>query len=89
MLEIDPEALDLHRFERLTAAARDAEPAAASALLREALALWRGTPLAEFAAEPFARAEAGRLEDLRLAALEERIESDLALGRHAELDRRA
>jgi len=56
----------------------------AAGLLREALALWRGTPLAEFA-EPFARVEAARLEDLRLAALEARVEADLALGRHAEL----
>ena len=60
-------------------------PARASSLLREALALWRGPPLAEFGEEPFARVEAGRLEELRLAALEERIEADLALGRHAEL----
>ena len=51
----------------------------------EALALWRGPALAEFGEEPFARVEAARLEDLRLAALEERIEADLALGRHAEL----
>ena len=51
----------------------------------EALALWRGPPLADFAYEPFAQAEIARLEELRLAALEQRIEADLALGRHAEL----
>jgi DNA-binding SARP family transcriptional activator len=84
-IEVDPEAVDLLRFERLVADARGASPAQASSLLHEALALWRGPPLADFAEEPFARAEAGRLEDLRLAALEERIDADLALGRHAEL----
>src|SRR5262249_56557366 len=53
-------------------------------LLREALGLWRGRRLAGFA-EPFARLECGRLDDLRLAALEERIDADLALDRHAAL----
>ena len=58
---------------------------AAAAGLREALALWRGPPLAEFAHEPFAPSEAARLAELRLAALEDRIDADLALGRHGEL----
>ena len=49
------------------------------------LALWRGPPLSDFASEPFAQGEIARLEELHLAALEERIEADLALGRHAEL----
>ena len=53
-------------------------------MLREALALWRGRPLAEFD-EPFARIEGGRLEDIRLAAIEQRIEADLALGGEADL----
>ena len=57
----------------------------AASALREALALWRGAPLADFAYEPFAQAEIARLEELRLAALERRVEADLALGRHAEL----
>jgi DNA-binding SARP family transcriptional activator len=85
LLEVDPEALDLLRFERLVSAARGADPARAASLLREALALWRGPPLAEFGEEPFARIEAGRLEDLRLAALEERIDAELALGHHTNL----
>ena len=55
------------------------------AALHNALGLWRGPALAEFAFEPFAQAEIGRLESLRLAAVEERIEADLALGRHADL----
>ena len=61
---------------------RGAEPAVAAERLAEALALWRGPPLADLAGEPAAGA-AAHLEDLRLAALEERIEADLALGRHA------
>ena len=54
-------------------------------VLRAALALWRGPPLSDFASEPFAHGEIARLEELRLSALEERIEADLALGRDAEL----
>jgi DNA-binding SARP family transcriptional activator len=76
--------LDLHRFERLVAAARAEEPALAARLLREGLALWRGSPLAELD-DSFARAERARLEEQRLAALEQRVEAELALGRHAEL----
>ena len=89
VLEVEPEAVDLSRFERLVATRATPIPTRASRLLREALALWRGPALAEFDDEPFARVEAARLEELRLAALEERIEADLALGRHARADRRA
>ena len=60
------------------------EPGAAGELLGEALALWRGPALAEFS-EPFAQHEGARLEELRLAALEWRIEADLALGRHRDV----
>jgi predicted ATPase/DNA-binding SARP family transcriptional activator len=79
---------DLQRFERLAeegrrALADDAERAAE--LLREALSLWRGPALADFTFEAFAQPEIGRLEALRLAALEDRIDADLARGRHAEL----
>jgi YVTN family beta-propeller protein len=89
LLEVEPDELDLQRFERLATqghealAEGDAERAAGA--LHQALELWRGPALAEFAFEPFAQAEIGRLEDLRLAAVEERIEADLALGRHAEV----
>ena len=76
--------LDLERFERSVSGAGSAPPAEASDLLREALALWRGPPLAELDA-PFARAAGLRLEEQRLAALEQRIDADLALGRHAQL----
>ena len=57
----------------------------ASARLREALTLWRGPPLSEFAYEEFAQREIARLEELSSQVLEERIEADLALGRHADL----
>lgn len=80
--------LDLHHFERLTRAATDAhargEQEAAALRLDEALALWRGPALADLADEPFATSVIGRLEDLRLAALEQQIEAKHALGRHAE-----
>src|SRR5438132_7731928 len=89
VLQLDPEQLDVRRFERLVEAGRQAlaggPPAAAGDLLREADALWRGAPLADFPFEPFAQPEIARLEDLRLAATEDRIEAELALGRHAEL----
>src|SRR4051794_24614559 len=85
LLRVGPEELDLDRFTRLLGDAEGADPAVAAARLREALALWRGPPLADLAYEPFAQAPIARLEELRLAALELRIEADLALGCHAEL----
>ena len=88
-LEVAPERVDLHRFSRLTqegrAALEGGDPAAAEGALREALALWRGPALSDFLYEPFAQTEIARLEELRTVTLEERIEADLALGRHAEL----
>ena len=84
LIRVSDGELDLHRFERLVAAARAEEPVQAARLLREGLALWRGAPLAELS-DSFAPAERARLEEQRLAALEQRIEADLALGRHAEL----
>src|SRR5262245_10223646 len=85
LLRVGPDELDLQRFERLVDQAERAEPEIASGLLRDALALWRGPALADFAYEPFAQAAIGRLEELRLSALERRIEADLALGRAAAL----
>src|SRR5215211_2988808 len=82
---VDPTELDLSRFEQLVAEARRASPESASAKLREALSLWRGPPLADLAYEQFAQAEIARLEEMRLGAVEQRLEADLALGRHAEL----
>jgi len=85
VLRLEPDELDLRRFERLVDQAERAEPEVAAGLLRDALALWRGPALADFAYEPFAQAAIGRLEELRLTVLERRIESDLALGRAAAL----
>jgi len=85
MLRVDPERFDLARFERLTAEARGAEPRERAEKLRAALALWRGPALEDLAFEPFARDEVGRLEEARLAALEQRIEADLELGSAGEL----
>jgi YVTN family beta-propeller protein len=89
VLRVPAERLDARRFEALLEQGRqrlahgDAEQAAAT--LRAALSLWRGPPLADLAYEPFAQTEMRRLEELRLAALEDRIEADLALGRHDAL----
>src|SRR6266545_1418541 len=84
-LRLDPEELDVNRFQRLREQAEAAEPHEAGAILREAISLWRGTPLADVAYESFAQAEIARLEELRTSALEQRIDADLELGRHAEL----
>jgi class 3 adenylate cyclase len=75
LLRLKPDELDLTRFERLYGAGKP----------EEALALWRGDPLADFSDQRFAEAEIARLEELRLSCLEQRIEHDLADGRHAEL----
>ena len=86
VLELEPGALDLHDFAELRAVARDAsEPARAAEALHEALALWRGAPLAELDGAAFGAAARAQLEEQRLGALEERIDADLALGRHADL----
>jgi len=84
-LGVEDGALDLHRFEELVANAPSDEPAVAAERLREALELWRGPPLAEFEYEEFAQPAIARLEELRLAAVEKRIDADLALGCHADV----
>ena len=70
LLELTPEQLDLHRFERLVETGRErlaaGEAREAGQALREALALWRGPPLVDFLYEPFAQPVIGRLEELRL-----------------------
>src|SRR5262249_44507491 len=76
-------------FAALVAKARAAHAAGsaheASTLFAEALRLWRGPALADFTFDSFAKEEIARLEQLRLVALEERIDADLALGRHGDL----
>src|SRR5438067_5827471 len=84
-LRVEPGELDLERFEKLVGEARQLPPDDALSRLREALALWRGRPLSEFAAERLAAGEVLRLDELQLEALEQRIEAELALGRHAGL----
>ena len=75
LLRLEPDDLDLEHFRRLQAKGR----------FEQALALWRGPPLPEFAYQRFARGEIARLEELRLACIEERIERELEQGRHGEL----
>jgi DNA-binding response OmpR family regulator len=96
VLRAEPAAIDAHRFVRLAEQGRlaladdDAEQAAE--LLARAESLWRGAALADVVDEPFARAEAARLEELRLCCAEDRIDAELSLGRHtavvAELEQR-
>ncbi|MEU7884306.1 BTAD domain-containing putative transcriptional regulator [Microbispora bryophytorum] len=85
-LAVSPDQVDLHRFARLAgegaAALAAGDPGRAAGLLREALGLWRGAPLTDL---PDAEVEVARLEGLRIAAAEDRIEAELALGRHADL----
>ena len=89
LLRVEEGTLDLVRFEQRIAAGQQAlaegRPAAAVGLLTDGLGLWRGEPLAEFADQAFAAAELGRLKELRLAALEARVDADLALGREAAI----
>ncbi|MEP6909503.1 MAG: BTAD domain-containing putative transcriptional regulator [Actinomycetota bacterium] len=88
-LTVEKGELDVERFEDLLAEGREAlhsgDPGRTADVLRDALKLWRGPALSDFAYESFAQSEIARLEDRRLVALEERIEADLALGRHSDL----
>ncbi len=89
LIALDSEQTDLGRFERLRGEARRAlergDADAGAEKLREALALWRGEAFADIGLEPSIQGEAARLEDLRLAALEDRIDAELAVGRSADL----
>jgi DNA-binding SARP family transcriptional activator len=89
VIHLSPEQLDLTVFERDVADAAEAfdrgDVQSASELLRRALALWRGPPLSDLAYESLAQAAVQRLEEIRLAALEQRIGAELRLGRHAAL----
>jgi len=88
-LRVRPGELDAEHFDRRVADGRralaDSHAEQAGSMLREALGLWRGPPLADIASLPFAPVEIARLEEQHLAALELRVEADLAAGRHAEL----
>lgn len=89
VIRVTSEQLDLQQFERLTEEAGRAltlgEAARAFELQRDALTLWRGPALADLEHEPFAQIAIERLEEIRLAALEQRVDAELALGRDREL----
>jgi DNA-binding SARP family transcriptional activator/DNA-binding beta-propeller fold protein YncE len=88
LLSANVEDIDVQRFEALAAEGRSVlpnDPAAASVHFHQALALWRGAPLADLASEPFARLAIPALKERQLAVLEERIEADLASGRSGGL----
>jgi predicted ATPase/DNA-binding SARP family transcriptional activator len=89
LLSVEPGELDSELFAEGVVEGRRAleagEPERAAGLLAQALGLWRGPPLSEVAFEDFAQAEIRRLEELRWAALEARVDAELALGRHTEL----
>jgi DNA-binding SARP family transcriptional activator len=88
VLNVSPDTVDAARFENLVRDARrflSADPAYASTRLNEAFGLWRGPALADFFDAPFAQLEIARLEELRVSALEDRLDTDLALERHAEI----
>ena len=85
LLAVDREAIDLYRFERLVRDAAGREPSERARMLREAIGLWRGEPLADVAFEPFAQSEVLRLEELLLVANENLFEAERSAGRDAEL----
>ena len=89
VLRVDAGELDLERFEDLYERGRlqlsEGDATAAAETLRSALALWRGNALADVIYEPFASVEAGRLEERRLSALEDRVDADLALAAAADV----
>src|SRR6266540_4845533 len=84
-LAIDPESVDADRFKRLFDQAGNATPEERSAMLSAALRMWRGPALADFTYEPFAQRAIAALEELRIEAIEDRFDADLALGRGGEL----
>jgi YVTN family beta-propeller protein len=88
-LSVEADSIDLVRFERLLARGRESlaggDPRQASATLRLALSMWRGEPLADLPPEHVVEIERVRLGELRQAAFEARVDSDLALGHHAAL----
>jgi YVTN family beta-propeller protein len=89
LLRVEPGELDLDRFRDLIHQGRQelaaGDPKTAAETLRAGLSLWRGPPLADFVYQAFAQAPIAQLEELHLAAVEDRVEADLALGRHDQL----
>ena len=85
VLRVADDRLDVHIAQRLAEESRDADARERAALLRRAESLWRGTPLADFAYDAFAQTAIAQLEELRLGVIEDRIDAELELGRHADL----
>jgi YVTN family beta-propeller protein len=89
VLRVAPGEVDLERFAEMAERGRDAlaagRPEEAATVLRSALGIWRGPPLADFAYEPFAQSSIAQFEELHLAAVEDRVEADLARGLAREL----
>ncbi|MET1049749.1 MAG: BTAD domain-containing putative transcriptional regulator [Acidimicrobiales bacterium] len=89
LLAVDPDDVDALRFERLLdhgrGAAAEGDPARASRIFGEALGLWRGEPLADLSVDAVALPLRARFEELRLTAIEDRVDADLALGHHVAL----
>jgi DNA-binding SARP family transcriptional activator len=89
LLQLGPDDVDVQRFERSVDAGERAlaagDPERAAQRLRQGLAMWRGPPLADFTYERFAQQEIARLDELRLVAIEQGVDADLALGRHAQV----
>lgn len=85
VIRLEPGQLDLHRFERLAEDAGREEPGRGAELLGQALDLWRGEPLADLAYESFAQPVIERLAEIRLAALQQRIDAELVLGQQEKV----
>jgi DNA-binding SARP family transcriptional activator/nucleotide-binding universal stress UspA family protein len=85
VIRLEPGQLDLDRFERLADDAGREEPGRAAELLGQALDLWRGEPLADLAYESFAQPAIERLDEIRLTALQQRIDAELALGQQGQV----
>ena len=89
VIQVEVDELDLLQFEQLVAVGRRAlergDPETGAERLGEALGLWRGPALADFPHESFAQAAIARVEELRLAVLERRVDAELALGREADI----
>ena len=89
VLRVEQDELDLSRFERLVRDGREHlarnKNGRAAELFREALSLWRGRPLADLEFEPFVRIEIERMEEMRLSAVEDWVDAELAIGRHSQL----